>query len=217
MIVGRTPEPAAPGTFEVTVGAGYPVSLTTVPQCDDDPNFGCLTKFVPAEYYPLGSPLTVMVAQGLGGDTEINYSVSAGRPFGVPFLRVGGKTLVYDDTVKLAADYGLFGGANNAGLDAGLLASVPLEGAKFHGALRGFGNYYYSGAPRGLTSNIAGALTLGVEADVSFAKGVFAELTFATSNYNGIPVDRNYDDVPPAPVDIQQLGFSLQPAIGIHF
>jgi len=215
MIVGRTPEPAAPGTFDVTVGAGYPYSLTT-PLCRQ-PDFDgyCYESFgVQAAYYPLGSPLSVMVSQGLAGQSEVNYTLSVGQPFGLPLLRVGGKTLFYDEPAKLAADYGLFAGFTNAGLDAGLLASTPLGGAELYGALRAFGNYYYGEVNKFFS--VTGALTLGVEADVSFAKGVFAELTFATSNYNGVRVEVG-EGVNLQPVEVQPIGFSLLPAIGVRF
>lgn len=220
VIVGRTPEPAAPGTVDVTVATGYPLSLTTTPACEN-PDFVCNEGFVPADYNPLGSPLSIMVAQGLGGETEINYLLGVGKiaVFLFPLLRVGGKTLVYDDSVKLAVDYGLFGGGTNAGLDAGLLASLPLEGAELYSALRGFGSYFYSDDYYEGQVNVSGAFTLGVEADVSIAKGVFAELTFATTGYNGVDLHR-FAEAPlfeKVPVEVQQIGFSILPAVGIRF
>ena len=221
MMVTRTPEPAAPGTFDVTVSAGYPQSLTT-PLCDQ-PDLGarCNASFgtLPG-YFPLGSPLAVMVAQGLEGQTELNYTLSAGQFFGLPVLRVGGKTLFYDEAVKLAADYGIFAGFTNGGLDVGLLASMPLEGAELYGALRGFGNLTYSSASYGQAeesfSGFTGALTVGIETEVSVAQGFFAELTVATSNYNGVYTEVG-DPANPRPVEVQQIGFSILPAIGFRF
>lgn len=163
VIVGRTPQPAAPGVWEFSLNAGYPL-LNPYP---NDPLNG------PTQA-PTAQPVNLFLTRGVGSNTELNGTLSLSIS---PSLRLGGKTLLVGGMVPIAVDYGVFL-PFNIGVDAGLLFSYPQPGVEPYGALRGF--------VTGVTSSpgLSGALTVG--ADIPAGSGTFfVELTAATTTFEG--------------------------------
>lgn len=201
-ILGRTPQPAAPGEAEVIFTLGYPfIELTHLPPgsvcAPASPPDECYAPGFGPTYLPIAYPLNLLVAYGLEGDTEVSGALSVGV---LPALRVGGKTRLLNGDVPLAVDYGAHLGFDGAGADAGLLVSVPLTDAELYGALRGFGSYYWVDF-----ANLTGALTAGTRLPLGQG-GFFAELTLATTALSL-----------PATPGTQPFGFSLIPAVGFQF
>lgn len=192
IILGRTPQPAAPGAWAFSLNAGYPL-LSPYP---NDPFNG------PAQT-PTAQPVNLFLARGVGGATELSGALSVSIS---PSLRLGGKTLLAGGAVPLAADYGVsWTPPTGVGLDAGLLVSYPQPGVEPYGGLRGF---FSSGSSVSSAPNLAGSLTLG--ADVPAGSGsFFFELTAATTTFE------TYSN--PATPPLPPLGFSLVPALGYRF
>lgn len=192
IILGRTPQPAAPDEWAFSLNAGYPL-LSPYP---NDPFNG------PAQT-PSAQPLNLFLARGIGGATELSGTLSISIS---PSLRLGGKTLLAGGAVPLAADYGVsWTPLVVIGLDAGLLVSYPQPGVEPYGALRGF---FSSGSSVSSRPNLAGSLTLG--ADVPAGSGsFFFELTAATTTFETY----SNPTAPPLP----PFGFSIVPALGYRF
>ncbi len=155
VIVGRTPQPAAPGEWEFSLNAGY--------------SFLNSYLDLPPARVPLAQPVNLFLTRGVGNNTEVNGTLSLSLG---PNLRLGGKTLVVDGIVPVAVDYGV--SLPSLGLDAGLLFSYPQPGVEPYGALRGFvtGPVYSPG--------LSGALTIGT--DIPTGSGnFFVEVTAHTT------------------------------------
>ena len=166
VIVARTPQPVAPDEWAFSLNAGYPLndllglSLET----------------------PVAQPLNLFLARGVGGNTELNGTLSLSLS---PSLRLGGKTLLAGEVVPVAVDYGvsLIALGLNLGADAGLLFSYPQPGVEPYGALRGF--VFNVAYPSDLFG--AGTLTLGA----AFPSGggtFFFEVTAFTPSSRGFIV-----------------------------
>ena len=154
VIVGRTPQPAAPDESEFGLNAGYPFNFN-----------------YPPDRTPIAQPVNLFLSRGVGGNTEVNGTLFLSLGYG---LRLGGKTLLVDGMVPVAVDYGV--SIPSIGFDAGLLLSYPQPGVEPYGALRGFvTNVTY---PSDLS--VAGALTVG--ADIPAGSGnFFVEVTAHTT------------------------------------
>lgn len=210
-LLGRTPHPAPLGETKVSLNAAYPVFLTdlALPEgfCRDpgtpDPSgdpfvFDVCYNFIAPFYLPQASLANLTVAHGVTPTTEVNGSFGVGGPL----FRVGGKTLLLEAPVALAADYGLSAAlVSNATLDVGLLASYPEAGGELYAGLRGFGTVHWDF----YTPSLTGAATMGVRVP-SGSGALFAELTFATTSFRSEP-ERG----------VQPTGFSLFPALGYEF
>jgi len=198
VIVGRTPQPAAPEAWEFSFNAGYPL-LSPYP---NDPFNGPVQT-------PIAQPFNLFLARGVGGNTELNGTISLSLS---PSLRLGGKTLLVGEPVAVAVDYGASwfplgngGYLSDFVFDTGLLFSYPQPGVEPYGALRGFGGT----SPRSATDSLrlTGAVTVG--ADIPAGSGsFFAELTAATTAFYGA----EYYNAPLPP-----FGFSIVPALGYRF
>lgn len=202
VIVGRTPQPAAVGESEFSINAGYNV-FNSYSRTND--------IYIEVAQFPTAHPLNLFLARGVGGNTEVNGTLSFSLN---PSLRLGGKTLLIGEAVPVAVDYGisllpleLADGVtlSSIGLDAGLLFSYPQPGVEPYGALRGFmgsASYATTYQPR-----LSGALTAG--ADLPLGSGsFFAELTVSTTTFSG---GESFDPPPPP------IGFSIVPAVGYRF
>ncbi len=157
VIVGRTPQPAAPEAWEFSLNAGY----------------SFLNSYfdLPPARVPLAQPVNLLLSRGVGGNTEVNGTLSLSLG---PSLRLGGKTLLAGGVVPIAVDYGA--SILGIGLDAGLLFSYPQPGVEPYGALRGF--VYNLANPSEFS--VAGALTVG--ADIPTGSGnFFVEVTAHTT------------------------------------
>ncbi len=177
VILGRTPQPAAPEEWEFSLNAGY--------------SFLNSYLDLPPARVPLAQPVNLLLSRGLGGNTEVNGTLSLSLG---PNLRLGGKTLLIGNMVPIAIDYGV--SLPEISLDAGLLFSYPQPGVEPYGALRGFviGPIYSLG--------LSGALTIG--ADIPTGSGnFFVEVTAHTTT-------PEYSPLPP-------IGFSIVPALGYRF
>jgi hypothetical protein len=133
VIVGRTPQPAAPEEWEFSINAGYPSNFDQ----------------------PIAQPANLFLSRGVGGNTEVNGTLFLSQAYG---LRLGGKTLLVDGMVPIAVDYGVFL-PFNIGVDAGLLFSYPQPGVEPYGALRGF----VTNVSNPSYFSVAGALTIGAD------------------------------------------------------
>lgn len=204
VLLGRTPTPAAPGTSEITLLAGYPFGLTLAP-CEVQPaDPGCFEGHgVGPAYWPTTLPLALHVARGRAENSEINFAVLAFPNPELPLVggRLGAKDRFQQVPVALAFDYGASLYLSNFGLDGGVLAAVPVYGTELYGALRGFGAYYFGWGLGG-----GAALTVGSSVPIG-ESSLLLELSLLTSLYNNLtPASR-----------VQPLGFSLVPAIGFTF
>ena len=180
VIVGRTPQPAAPEEWEFSINAGYPSNFDH-----------------PETRIPIAQPANLFLSRGVGGNTEVNGTLSPLSLWSGTILRLGGKTLLVDDMVPVAVDYGVSLPA--IGFDAGLLFSYPQPGVEPYGALRGFVTSltYLPG--------LSGALTVG--ADIPVVRGnFFVEVTAHTTTPTPF-----YDSSQPS------IGFSIVPALGYRF
>ncbi|MDQ3398450.1 MAG: hypothetical protein M3511_11920 [Deinococcota bacterium] len=187
VIVGRTPQPAAPEEWEFSLNLGYPL----LNPYENDPLNG------PTQT-PTAQPVNLFLSRGVAGNTEVNGTLSLSL---APSLRLGGKTLLISGMIPVAIDYGVF--IPDIGFDAGLLFSYPQPGVELYGALRGFMNnvVYLS------DFSVAGALTIG--ADIPAGSGnFFIELTAHTTMFEGA----EYYNAPLPPI-----GFSIVPALGYRF
>ncbi len=79
---------------------------------------------------------------------------------------------------------------------------MQYSGGEVYGALRGFGNVYWAGAP----ASFSGALTLGNVRTVGELK-TFVEVTFSSGRYNEFGPTAG----------VSPLGFFITPAFGIYF
>ena len=175
VIVGRTPQPAAPEEWTFSLNAGYPL-LT--PYADLNAGPTQVTR---------PHPVNLLIARGVGGNTELNGTFSISL---TPALRLGGKTLLVGGTVPMAVDYGVSLPFNIV-FDAGLLFSYPQPGVEPYGALRGLVTNVAS------LPGLAGALTVG--ADIPTGSGnFFVEVTAATTTFAG----REYYYVPVPPIGL---------------
>ncbi len=198
VIVGRTPQPAAPEEWEFSLNLGYPL----LSPYENDPFNGPVQA-------PTAQPLNLFLARGVGGNTELNGTLSLSLG---PSLRLGGKTLLVGEPVPVAVDYGAswFPLGNDGYLsdfvfDAGLLFSYSQPGVEPYGALRGF----VSTSPRSATDSLrlTGAVTIG--ADIPAGSGnFFVEVTAHTTMFEGA----EYYNAPLPPI-----GFSIVPALGYRF
>jgi hypothetical protein len=204
VLVTRTPTPAAPGTTEITLGAGYPVGLTLTP-CEAQPaDPGCFEGHgLGPAYWPTTLPFTLHVAQSRSENSEINFSVMAFPNPELPLVggRLGAKDRFRQAPVALALDYGASLYLSNLGVDGGVLAAVPAYGTELYGALRGFGAYYFGWGLGG-----GAALTIGNSVPLGDSNVLF-ELSLLASLYNNLAPDSR----------VQPLGFALVPAIGFAF
>ena len=217
VILGRTPTPAAPGVTETSVSAGYPIGLTNLPP-DNTNLFGP----TPA-YWPLPLPLGVQISYGRSETLETNFALMVSPGLGGAVVtgtgnsavnigaRYGVKNRFQGEPVELAFDYGGSLYVTNVGVDAGILAAVPLGAAKLYGGLRGFGSYYYGSGVGG-----AVALTVGSEVPAGEGASIMLELTFLANLYNGEDYLAPGPANPSAPAP-QPVGFSLVPAINFSF
>lgn len=190
VILGRTPQPAPPGQFTLSLNVGYPF----IPSYPNDLWNG------PAQV-PLAQPFNLFLAGGVDDDTELSGTLSFSLS---PTLRLGGKTLLVGGAVPLAVDYGVSFfplTITNVGVDAGLLFSYPQPGVEPYAALRGFiDSLTYE-------RRLAGALTVG--ADVQVSRGTFfVELTAATTAFDNA---ESYN------LPLPPFGFSIVPALGYRF
>ena len=220
VMLGRTPTPAAPGVTEMSVSAGYPVGLTCLLPDGTD-----LFGPEPA-YWPLPLPPGFQIAYGRSETLETNFSLmvapglSGAVGTGVGYApanvgaRYGVKNRFQEEPVELAFDYGGSLYLLNVGLDAGILAAVPLGAAKLYGGLCGFGVLPVSGG-LGL---LGGAVSLSVGGEVPLAgrPSVLLELTLLTNLYNNAPYPV-YNPVSPSAYTPQPVGFSLVPALSVRF
>ena len=163
VILGRTPQPAAPEEWAFSINAGY--------------SFLNSYLDLPPARVPLAQPVNLFLARGVGSNTEVNGTLSLSLS---PNLRLGGKTLLGGGLVPIAVDYGV--SLPSIGLDAGLLFSYPQPGVEPYGALRGFvtGPIY---SPR-----LLGALTVG--ADIPAGSGTFfveVPAHTTTPEYSALP------------------------------
>ncbi len=187
VIVGRTPQPAAPEEWEFSLNVGYPFLN---PYKNDPVNGPTQT--------PAAQPVNLLLSRGVGGNTEVNGTLSLSL---IPSLRLGGKTLLVGGMVPVAVDYGV--SIPVIGFDAGLLFSYPQPGVEPYGALRGF----VTNVSNPSYFSVAGALTIG--ADIPTGSGsFFVEVTAHTTTFDGA----EYYNAPRPPV-----GFSIVPALGYRF
>ncbi len=166
VIVGRTPQPAAPEEWEFSLNLGYPFLNSYK---NDFPNGPTQT--------PVAQPVNLFLSRGVGGNTEVNGTLSLSY---IPSLRLGGKTLLVGGTLPVAVDYGV-SLPLDLGFDAGLLLSYPQPGVEPYGALRGF--------VTGVTNlpGLSGALTVG--ADIPAGTGnFFVEVTAHTTTQPYAPL-----------------------------
>jgi hypothetical protein len=160
VIVGRTPQPAAPEEWAFSLNAGYPFNVN-----------------YPPDRTPIAQPVNLFLSRGMGSNTEVNGTLSLSPS---PGLRLGGKTLLVDGMVPVAVDYGV-SLPFSIGLDAGLLLSYPQPGVEPYGAVCGF--------VTGATSSpgLSGALTIG--ADIPAGGGnFFVEVTAHTTRPEYAPL-----------------------------
>lgn len=218
VMLGRTPTPAAPGATKISASASYPVGLTEVPTPFEDG----LVSFIDPAYLPLPLPLDVRIAYGRSEtlETNVELMVSPGLKGSVTTgtentgglfnlgVRYGVKNRFQKAPIELAYDYGgsLYPLSLTAGLDAGILAAVPLGNAKLYGGLRGFVGFF-----PGIG---AAALTVGGEVPLEERQSVMLELTVLANRYNGVEYLRSGLPAPPAP---QPIGFTLLPAFTFNF
>ncbi len=195
MILGRTPTPAAVGKTDISILAGYPFGLTEPLVCE-------VCEYIGPAYWPLPLPLTLHVAYGRTKTLETNVGLMLALPQPLFGVRYGVKERFEKEPVELAFDYGGSLYLTNVGIDAGILAAVPLGEAKLYGGLRAFGSYYYANGVGG-----AATLTLGGDIPVDNDSSVVLELSFIANVYNGAP----------AIGSAQPLGFALVPALGFKF
>ncbi len=161
VIVGRTPQPAAPEEWEFSFNAGYPFNFN-----------------YPPDRTPIAQPVNLFLSRGVGGNTEVNGTLFLSLGYG---LRLGGKTLLVDGMVPVAVDYGV--SIPSIGFDAGLLLSYPQPGVEPYGALRGF----VTDVLYGYSTSVAGALTIG--ADIPAGRGnFFVEVTAHTTTPEYAPL-----------------------------
>lgn len=187
VIVGRTPQPAAPEEWEFSLNVGYPL----LNPYENDPLNG------PTQT-PTAQPVNLFLSRGVAGNTEVNGTLSLSL---APSLRLGGKTLLISEMIPVAIDYGVF--IPDIGFDVGLLFSYPQPGVEPYGALRGFVNNVVNLSD----FSVAGALTIG--ADIPVGSGnFFIELTAHTTMFEGA----EYYNAPLPPI-----GFSIVPALGYRF
>ncbi len=194
VIVTRTPTPTAPGVTEANLSFGYPFGLTALPSC-------AFCEYVGPAYWPL--PLPLQVAYGRSETLETNVGLMilpTPSALGVG-MRYGAKERFQEEPVAFAFDYGGSLYLTNVAVDLGVLGSVPFEGARLYGALRGFGSLSWAGQPT------AAALTFGGAVPVSEGSRVLLELTLLTNGYNGVGDQEG----------AQPVGFSLVPTIGFEF
>ena len=217
VMLGRTPTPAPIGTTKISASASYPVGLTEAPT----PVETGLVSFTDPAYFPLPLPLDLRIAYGRSEtlETNIELMVSPGIEGSVTTgtentgglanigVRYGVKNRFQEAPIELAYDFGAsFYPIVNLGVDAGILAAVPLGDAKLYGGLRGF---------VGIFPGIgAAALTVGGEVPLENAQSVMLELTLLVNRYNGAEYSRPGDPIPPAP---QPFGFTLVPAVAFNF
>ncbi len=213
--LGRTPTPAAPGVRETSLSAGYPFGLT------EPPPRGAEYGVDPA-YWPVPLPLGLRIAYGRSETLETNLELmTIIASFGA---RYGVKKRFREAPVELAFDYGGSLYLSNVGVDAGILAAVPLGDAKLYGGLRGFGSYafgkYLVGGDLGDESlnefGGAVALTVGSEVPLKASQSVMLELTLLTNLYNGI-TDCGIFAPEGCVLSSQPVGFSLVPAVTFNF
>ncbi len=189
VIVGRTPQPAAPEEWAFSINAGY----SLLNSYENDPHNG------PTQT-PIGQPVNLLLARGVGGNTEVNGTLSLSLG---PSLRLGGKTLLVGGMVPVAVDYGV--SIPVIGFDAGLLFSYPQPGVEPYGALRGF----VTNVSDPSRLSVAGALTVGT--DIPTGSGsFFAEVTAHTTTFYGA---EGFDP----PLLLPPVGFSIVPALGYRF
>lgn len=189
VIVGRTPQPAAPEEWEFSLNVGYPI----LNPYENDPLNG------PTQT-PTAQPVNLFLSRGVGGNTEVNGTLSLSL---APSLRLGGKTLLVGGMVPIAVDYGVF--IPDIGFDAGVLFSYPQPGVEPYGALRGF----VTNVSNPSHLSVAGALTVG--ADISTGSGsFFVEVTAHTTTFFGA---EGFDP----PLLLPPVGFSIVPALGYRF
>ena len=218
VMLGRTPTPAPVGETKLSAGATYPVSLTQPPAPPE------VSGFEPdPAYSPLPLPLSFRIAYGRNEAWETNLelmlspgisgSVVTGYPGGISVpnigARYGAKNRFQTEPVELAFDFGAsFYPLVNLGVDAGILAAVPLGSVKLYGGLRGF-----VGVFPGIG---AAALTVGGEVPLEESQSVLLELTLLVNRYNGAGyTGPNTQPVFPPPP--QPVGFTLVPAITFNF
>lgn len=96
--------------MEVRLNAGYPL-FDPYP---NDPFNGPIQA-------PTAQPINLFLARGVGGNTEVNGTLSASPSLS---LRLGSKTLVVGEMVPTAVDYGV-SLPFNIGFDAGVLFNYP--------------------------------------------------------------------------------------------
>lgn len=204
VLLGRTPTPAAPGTSEVTLLAGYPFGLTRAP-CEAQPaDPSCFEGHgLGPAYWPTMLPFALHVTRGRSENSEINFAVMAFPNPELPLVggRLGAKDRFQQVPVALASDYGASLHLSNFGLDGGVLAAVPVYGTELYGALRGFGAYYFGWGLGG-----GAALTVGSSVPIGDSS-VLLELSLLAGLYNNLTPSSC----------VQPLGFALVPALGFAF
>lgn len=199
IMVGRTATPVAPGATEVYMGVGFSHSLTSVDDArcvENDPDDLCLDPR--PDYWPKADLVQLMAAWGAAPGTELSATA---MPLQVPAIRLGGKTLLYEGAPAFAVDYGTWFSTLNAGLDAGLLASLPVSGGEVYSGLRGFGSVYWS-----TPASLSAALTLGIITELEGQRG-FVEVTFSTGRFTAL---EPMIGAPPT-------GIIISPAFGVYF
>jgi hypothetical protein len=208
LMVARTPKPVPVGETRVTDALGWSF-LNVGPIPSDpcvDPNTGCFPRNFEridssGAPFPMTPAFSITWSSGVDAVTDQHFSLEALS--GPPGFRYGQKMLILDGPVLVAVDYGASVYWINYGIDAGLIASVPLEGWEPYLAVRGFGNLrlfpgrFYEEPVDFLFDASA---TLGSRIAVG-EHDLFLELTIATMRWR-------YDFQKP-----DAFGFSLTPAI----
>jgi hypothetical protein len=207
-MVARTPKPIPVGVTRATDALGWsflnfgpiPPDPCTAPNVDCFPrNFERIdSSGVP---FPMTPAFSITWSSGVNATTDQHFSLEA--LYGPPGFRYGQKMLILDGPVLVAVDYGASVYWINYGLDAGLIASVPLEGWEPYLAVRGYGNLrLFPGSfyIQPVDFLFDASATLGSRIAVG-EHDLFLELTIATMRLR-------YDNSQP-----DAFGFSLTPAI----
>jgi hypothetical protein len=207
-MVARTPRPVPVGVTRVTdtLAWSFP-NVNFPPDPCVSPNVNC----IPRDFeridssiapFPLTPAFSITWSSGVDAVTDQHFSLQTLS--GPPGFRYGQKSLILDGPVLVAVDYGASVYWINYGIDAGLIASVPLKGWEPYLAVRGFGNLRlfpglgYNNQP--VDFLLDASATLGSRIAVG-EHDLFLELTIATMRLR-------YDASKP-----DAFGFSLTPAI----